>query len=139
MDTANRFNQILVIDSIPEDEINTARQLAEDIGTYANAHPETSPAVATVRVESAGEFLAVLSECADRATEDDVIPMLHVEYHGCEQGFQFADHSVLDWPEIKGPLTNLNIATKMNLMVAVAACTQLPRPCLSQIEHHSGE
>ncbi|MCW8929642.1 MAG: hypothetical protein OQL19_05315 [Gammaproteobacteria bacterium] len=123
IDTANRFNQILIIDSIPKGELNTARRLFDDISTYANAYPETSPAVMSVRVESACEFLEVLSECADRANEKDIIPMLHLECHGCEQGFQFADFSILDWQEIKAPLTNLNIATKMNLMVAVAACT----------------
>lgn len=123
MDTANRFNQILIVDSIPEGELNTAQRLAEDIRTYANAYPETSPSVEILRIESADEFMMVLAECAKRATEEDVIPMLHVECHGCAQGFQFADHSILDWPEIKGPLTNLNIATKLNLMVTVAACT----------------
>lgn len=122
MNDVNRFNQILILDSIPDGEVNTARRLAEDISTFANAYPP-SPDVAFVRVESADQFLETLSECAIQAREYGIIPMLHVECHGCEQGFQFADDSILNWPEIKGPITNLNIATQMNLMVAVAACT----------------
>ncbi|MGZ8214579.1 MAG: hypothetical protein ACXWTP_08775 [Methylosarcina sp.] len=49
--------------------------------------------------------------------------MLHVECHGNEDGFQFADGSSADWVELKKPITDLNVATGLNLMITVAACT----------------
>jgi hypothetical protein len=46
-----------------------------------------------------------------------------IECHGDEAGFQLADSSIVDWAELKQPLTDLNIATGLNLIIVVAACT----------------
>ncbi len=54
---------------------------------------------------------------------DDVLPMLHIECHGSEDGLELADGSFADWAELKQPITELNVATRLNLMIAVAACT----------------
>ena len=119
---SNRFNQILVVDSIPAGELNTAKRLFEDVKTHANAYAP-SPAVHYLRVESGDEFIQCIRECRKRADEQDIIPMLHVECHGDEDGLQFADGSLVDWDELKLPITDLNVATRLNLMIAVAACT----------------
>jgi len=119
---SNRFNQILVVDSIPNGELNTAKRLFEDIKTYASAY-SPSPAVQYVRVESGDGFIQCVIKCRKDADERDIIPMLHIECHGDEDGFQFADGSLADWEELKLPITELNIATRLNLMIAVAACT----------------
>lgn len=119
---ANRFNQILVIDSIPSGELNTAKRLVEDIETYASAF-SPSPAVQYVRVESWDELIEQISKCQKDAEERDIVPMLHIECHGDEDGFQLANGSLADWEELKLPITELNVATRLNLMIAVAACT----------------
>jgi hypothetical protein len=119
---ANRFNQILVIDSIPTGELNTAKRLFEDLETYAAAY-SPSPAVQYVRVESGDELIEQISKCRKDVVERDVVPMLHIECHGDEDGFQFADGSLADWEELKSPITELNVATRLNLLIAVAACT----------------
>lgn len=119
---SNRFNQILVVDSIPTGEYNTAKRLFEDLQTYAVAY-SPSPAVHYRRVESAAEFIQCILTCRKDAEEQDIVPMLHIECHGDEDGFQFADGSLADWNELKLPITELNIATGLNLMIAVAACT----------------
>lgn len=119
--SSNRFNKILVIDSIPEGEINTAKRLYEDIETYANAYQD-SPVPEYIRIESGEELIRVLSECQKLAISNDIYPMLHIECHGNEDGFQFANGSILDWRELKIPLTDLNEAMRLNLMIAVAAC-----------------
>lgn len=119
---ANRFNQILVIDSIPSGELNTAKLLVEDIETYASAF-SPSPAVKYVRVESGDELIDQIAKCQKDAVERDIVPMLHFECHGDEDGFQLANGSLADWEELKLPITELNVATKLNLMIGVAACT----------------
>lgn len=118
----NRFNQILVVDSIPTGEFNTAKRLFEDLKTYASAY-SPSPAVHYARVESGDELIQCISMCRKDADEQDIIPMLHIECHGDEDGFQFADGSLADWDELKLPITELNVATRLNLLIAVAACT----------------
>lgn len=116
----NRFNQIVVLDSVPEGDYNTARRLHEDIQTYANAYSR-SPAIQYVRIESAEDFFRCIDDCRLRTKELGIVPMLHVECHGNEDGFQFADGSLSDWSELKQPLTDLNIATELNLMIAKRA------------------
>lgn len=119
---ANRFNQILVVDSIPVGDRNTAKRLMEDLGSYSVAYPP-SPAVRYVRVETSDEFIELINICRKDALKQDIIPMLHIECHGGEDGLQFADESLADWEELKLPITELNVATGLNLMIAVAACT----------------
>jgi hypothetical protein len=119
---ANRFNQILVVDSIPSGDLNTAKRLVGDIEIYAAAF-STSPEVKYVRVESGDELIEQIRKCQKDVVERDIVPMLHIECHGDEYGFQFANGSLADWEELKSPITQLNVATKLNLMIAVAACT----------------
>lgn len=119
---ANRFNQILVLDSIPPGEYNTAKRLFDDLKTHAAAYAP-SPAVQYERIASGDELVKCILKCKKEAEEKDIIPMLHIECHGDDDGLQLADGSLVDWDELKMPITELNIATRLNLMVAVAACT----------------
>ncbi len=119
---SNRFNQILIVDSIPTGEYNTARRLFEDLEIHAIAY-SPSPAIKYIRVNNVTEFFQCIQTAKYNAEQHDLFPMLHIECHGCEDGFQFADGSLADWDELKIPITELNVATGRNLMVAVAACT----------------
>lgn len=119
---ANRFNQILFLDSLPATESSMAKRLFEDIETYAKAY-SPSPSVKYLRVASSSALIECLEEARNRALADDVLPMLHIECHGSEDGLELADGSFADWAELKQPITELNVATRLNLMIAVAACT----------------
>lgn len=116
-----RFNQILIIDSIPAGERNTARELHQDVGLRAQVFAP-APEVLYRRVESRAEFVALLPELTAAASTTRDIPVLHIECHGNDDGLAFADKSFVTWADLKGPLTSLNIATGMNLLVVVSAC-----------------
>ncbi|MFK2904108.1 hypothetical protein ISP17_09030 [Dyella ginsengisoli] len=116
-----RFNQILVVDSIPTGERNTARELHQDVCLRARLFAP-APEVLYHRLESRGQLLALLSELAAAASAAGDIPVLHIECHGNNDGLEFADKSFATWADIKEPLTALNVATGMNLLVVVAAC-----------------
>ncbi len=119
---ANRFNQILVVDSVPTGELNTAKRLFADLKTHAAGY-SPCPAIRYLRVESGDELIQCILQCRIDAYEQDVIPMLHIECHGDDDGFQLADGSLVDWAELKLPITGLNVATRLNLLIAVAACS----------------
>lgn len=121
MDT-NVFGRLIIVDSVPSGESNTAGRLMDDVETHAVAHPP-APAVEYIRVQDRYGFISVLQGCKDEVASGGLIPMLHIECHGNEDGFEFADGSFATWDEIKVPLANLNVETKLNLMVAVSACT----------------
>lgn len=116
-----RFNQILIVDSIPHGEQNTARQLRDDVKLRADVYAP-SPAVLYMRIESAMNFLALLEHLVTAVTEFPIAPILHIECHGSVDGLAFADGSTLTWLELKPKLTELNIAMKLSLLVVVSAC-----------------
>lgn len=115
------FNQILILDSIPEGELNTARRLHEDVTVLTQVVGE-APAIVFLRVESSGRFYNVIERCTDLARRDPYVPLVHLECHGSENGLQFADGSRATWTHIKQALTPLNIATKLNLITVISAC-----------------
>jgi hypothetical protein len=49
-------------------------------------------------------------------------PILHLETHGAEGGIMLASGEHVSWAELKGPLTRINIACRLNLLVFMAAC-----------------
>ncbi|MEF3082082.1 hypothetical protein V3391_07620 [Luteimonas sp. SMYT11W] len=116
-----RFNQILIVDSIPAGERNTARELHQDVGLRAQVFAP-APELLYRRVEDREEFLTLLPELTAAATTTGDVPVLHIECHGSNDGLAFADGSFANWADLKGPLTSLNIATGMNLLVVVSAC-----------------
>lgn len=116
-----RFNQILVVDSVPIGERNTARNLHADVAMRAKL-VEEAPAVVYLRVESSDHFLAVLDQLIAAVEQHQHVPILHIECHGSQEGLQFADGSRSRWLELKPKLMALNTATRLNLLVIVSAC-----------------
>lgn len=119
---SSTFRRLVIVDSIPTGECNTARNLRDDLKIAAAAYAPT-PQIEYLRVESAQDLLHFLSKCRDEVIAGRGTPMVHIECHGDEEGFGLADQSFIDWSDLKLPFTELNVATRLNLMIAVAACT----------------
>lgn len=118
---AGRFGRLIIVDSIPHGELNTAQNLRDDLHITAAAFSPT-PALEYVRTESAGELLDLLQTLRDEVKGGAVIPALHIECHGDLDGFVLADGVFVEWDLLKTPLTELNVATELNLFITVAAC-----------------
>lgn len=116
-----RFNQIQILDTIPRAERNTAMRLYDDLLIRANVFAP-SPEVLYQRVESSREALEFLQTMAQRVVESGNIPVLHIECHAGDEGIRFADDTTCTWLELKPYLTELNLATEMNLLVVMASC-----------------
>ncbi|MCC5087076.1 hypothetical protein [Xanthomonas campestris] len=115
------FNQILIVDSLPEGQINTAARLFADARDWARVIGNV-PHIASVRVPSSGAFLDLLAQLAQQASRDAYVPLLHIECHGGEGGLEFADGSRLTWDDMKPAFVALNVASRLNLITVVAAC-----------------
>jgi len=118
--TAN-FNQILIVDSLPDGQLNTAARLFADVRDWAQAIGQ-APHIANVRVSSGDAFLDLLTRLTHQAFRDDYVPLLHIECHGQEEGLEFANGSSLTWADMKSSFVALNVATRLNLIAVVAAC-----------------
>lgn len=76
---------------------------------------------------SKSEVLAAIAKATERARGSSMAPVLHLEAHGCDRGLVGPDghggSELLTWDELTDPLQELNLATRCNLVVFVAACT----------------
>lgn len=73
------------------------------------------------------EVISAIARATRRAQRSEMIPVLHLESHGGDVGLEGPDGKggleLLTWDELTEPLQQLNLATRCNLMVVVAACT----------------
>ncbi len=118
---ANRFNYIVILDSIPDGDLNTARKLYEDLDICATAYSPT-PGIAYLRVENEFQLFDYLDQLRGQNEKNNAFPLLHIESHGFEDGLQLADRSLVSWEQLKIGLVPLNIAMRLNLMVVLASC-----------------
>lgn len=118
-----QFNQILILDSVPAGEYNTARALHDNVAVLAAVAPGGGPAVVGLRIDSAGHFVDTMRQCAVvSGGEPYGVPLVHLECHGSPDGLEFADGTCLTWLQVKDALTPLNIATRLNLIFVISAC-----------------
>lgn len=72
------------------------------------------------------QVIQAIERAIVRARQSNMMPVLHIEAHGSDDGLapDNAENSeFLTWEELTGPLQQLNLATRCNLVVVVAACT----------------
>lgn len=82
---------------------------------------------AYTRCGSKREVICAVERATSRTRESGMIPVLHLEAHGGDAGLEGPSdpgrRELLTWDELTGPLQSLNVATRCNLVVVVAACT----------------
>jgi hypothetical protein len=72
------------------------------------------------------EVIAAIARATKCAQGSEMIPVLHLESHGGDEGLEGPDgkgsKEFLTWDDLTEPLQQLNLATRCNLVVVVAAC-----------------
>ena len=74
---------------------------------------------------SKSQVIDAIDRATYRAQNFNIIPVLHIEAHGCDIGLAPTNDphaEFLTWDELTAPLQRLNLATRCNLVVVVAAC-----------------
>lgn len=119
----NRFNAIVILDAIPEGELNTARLLRENLKDIANFVIDGLH-VFYYRIETMDCLEHAISDLIRKNREAEIQPWLHLDGHGLidESGFVFAGGTHCNWSELKNLITPLNVAMGLNLMLIMATC-----------------
>ena len=116
------ISKFVIVQSLELDEVQTGEVLVELLTSLVKEYAPTLEVVA-FNCHSAQEFRNFLKELTNAAATNGDRPLLHVECHGSPtEGIEFENGSTLDWAEWGELLTQLNIATRFNLLVAVSAC-----------------
>lgn len=119
----NCLNAVVILDAIPDGELNTAKRLKEDLEDLAN-FIVNGLRVRYARVETLDSLEAFLSDVLCEIHETNLLPLLHLEGHGLtnEDDFVLLDGKHCTWSELKELITPLNIATGLNLILVMATC-----------------
>lgn len=121
MPTSATANCVVIVDSIPDGHLNTARSLRERLRDIASETGPT-PGIAYSRVESRADLQSVVTDLQRRVRSDGMKPVLHLEAHGWDGGIQLASGERISWVDLKAFVTPLNVATRLNLLLVLASC-----------------
>lgn len=121
--TDSHFNGIVVLDAIPDGELNTARRLKEnleDISLYVANDLQ----VRYYRLNAIDDLKSGMAEVLDEINKSRLLPWLHLEGHGLsdENGFQLAAGGICTWSQLKEIITPLNVNVGLNLLLILATC-----------------
>lgn len=116
-----RTSNVWIVEWLPADEPNTGRTLHE----WMNERRQGWSAYFSCQTKK--EVIAAIAYGTEHAQRNDMRPVLHIEAHGDDAGLEGPDGcggtELLTWDELTEPLQRLNLATRCNLVVVVAACT----------------
>lgn len=121
--TETKFNGIIVLDAVPEGELNTARRLTEDLKDIA-CYVADGLQVRYIRIDTIDALNVGISEVLDEIKNNGLKPWLHLEGHGLldQSGFELAGGEHCSWDQLKELITPLNIALGLNLILILATC-----------------
>ena len=120
---SSHFSRIVVIESLNQGQHHTGTRLREHIAEN-NIFHQRGLGVELVQADTVERFWACLAQVLQDAKDKAEYPVLHIECHGSTDttGLVLADNSFIGWHQIKPVLTAINVATRCNLFVALAAC-----------------
>lgn len=115
-------NSIFVIDALPDGDLSTAHHLFDNLIDY-KANRDDGPHLEYRKINSYSDFVLILAEL-EWLCASGIRPIIHIEGHGDRAtGLALGssnDH--IDWEDLVERLRRINIASKNNTGVVIAAC-----------------
>jgi len=115
------FNKIWVIESLKNGNLKTGYNLVHDQLAHINFK---NPAIEVVyeSPENKENFLQILNNIHDDASQNDNYPMIHIDCHGNKDGLEVTSGEIITWEDLRPILIKINIACKLNLVILLASC-----------------
>ncbi len=115
-----RASNVWIVEWLPADEPHTGKTLHDWMKERRRGWS------AHFSCQSKGDVIAAITKATQLAQPSEMSPVLHLESHGGEVGLEGPDQNgnteLLTWDELTESLQDLNLATRCNLVVVVAAC-----------------
>jgi hypothetical protein len=114
--------KIVILESLPSGDRRTGTETAADLQFHRFNQAVNVP-IELVKVGNRDELFSTLERLANEA-ELGESPILHLECHGLADrtGIALADGAEVEWRRLTNPLVHINVATRCNLLLSVAAC-----------------
>jgi hypothetical protein len=115
-----KYNGVVVIQSLPDREIQTGRELYDSI--ISRRCSQTSKASYFYDPNSRREFFDALNEVCANVIHDDLFPIIHFEMHGSPRGLQMKNGEMVSWQDFQDHCRLINVQVKNQLLITLAAC-----------------
>jgi hypothetical protein len=117
------FTEVVVIESLGSRDMSTGRELAAYVSTLDSFVARGIP-ITLRNCQTASDLRCLFASLALDAALKGNCPLLHIECHGSASGngLVLTNGDTVSWAELTPMLKALNIATKFNLLVFLAAC-----------------
>lgn len=115
-----KYNGIVVIQSLPDDELQTGTILYNDI--IARRCDQNGHGKYFYNPSSKNELLEVFNTICKNVLYDDLLPILHFEVHGTEHGIGLKNGDHVLWKELQDYCRLINVKSKNQLIITLATC-----------------
>jgi len=113
---------IIIIDAIPDDELQNGIKLEQNISDSINRCDSPALKVERYKCMTQADLIKILSQTYILCRDTETIPIFHIFGHGSEQSLSVADGTEVEWEIIFDRFRDINIVTKNNLLVTSGAC-----------------
>lgn len=110
-----------IIDLVPENELQTARQMEENLKDYIAA-AGSGLFCKRYCCCTESELFEALNEIECRLREQGEISYVHIEGHASKDLLQLPDGSTVDWSRVFERFRTINVLSKNNLFFSSGAC-----------------
>jgi hypothetical protein len=123
MATGSVYNAIIIIESLPNGERKTGKELYDDRFSYLKLL-HTDITFDYQNIDNSEQLASLLKNIEKRAKNNGEKPILHFEFHGLEntEGFKLASGERLLWSWLTQYLQNINRETANNLVITTSVC-----------------
>ncbi len=118
-----KFNSIVIVESLPLDEVKTGKILHGYLQSLLDDLPTVPVLVLHEQIDGAEAFRKLIQDISTKVLTAGMLPILHIDAHGSQKdGLWFADESCIGWEEFCDLITPLNRAMGFRLTVVISAC-----------------
>lgn len=117
------FSRIVILQSLGAGDRFTGTSLHDDLEIF-EAYHDLGLDIDLVNINNKEQLFQVLALIERRTLDEENYPLLHFEIHGSDDssGLILSSGQYVSWDDLKYPLTNINIACRLNLIVVLAVC-----------------
>lgn len=119
------FNKIYILESLRPEDSRTGKDLYDDLISRLCLQ-KGSLQSEYFNIESRQQLVHALGTVQKEVLESGIFPYLHFETHGYEGGIEInsvnGHKEFFEWKDLLGIIRSININSKNNLYISVAAC-----------------
>lgn len=116
------YNKIYVCEALPDGELSTGIQLAQEIKLRCDIQDIPEFYTDPCQISDKRQFMTFMNRVKSQVIEHGVFPIIHLEIHGDKSGLWLPSNETVGWNEFSDVCREINEYCLNNLLVVLAVC-----------------